>query len=312
MPSSYSSGGRFTLQATGENNNTWGVILNSGAFQLIDTAIFGRLGFALSGTKTLTTANGAVDEARNAILDVTGGTGGTVTIPSVSKQYMARVASSGSVIITTGGITNVSLQTGDIMPVWTDGSAVYELKLSGFNLRDFISASVLGATGALPATAGNDGKSLIVSGGAWVPTQLTSANLSGFAASASDFWGGSNNTKAVTAATALAANTPVALSYAATITPDLTAGRDFILAPLTGALALANPSAGSMTAALGDFFAITITQDGSGSRLWTPGAYYKFPGGTPALSTAAGAVDVFIGYVESATIIRGQLLKAFS
>ena len=30
MPSSYTASARFTLQATGENNNTWGVILEFG------------------------------------------------------------------------------------------------------------------------------------------------------------------------------------------------------------------------------------------------------------------------------------------
>ena len=69
VPSSYTLSCRFTLQATGENNNTWGTILNNGVFALVDYALAGRLAFALSGVKTLTTALGATDEARAAMLD---------------------------------------------------------------------------------------------------------------------------------------------------------------------------------------------------------------------------------------------------
>ena len=99
MPSSYSLSARFTLQATGENNNTWGVILNNGVFQLVDDTVNGRIGFALSGSKVLTVVQGATDEARMAFLDVTGGSGGNIVIPSVSKAYFLRNAASGPVSI---------------------------------------------------------------------------------------------------------------------------------------------------------------------------------------------------------------------
>ena len=70
MPSTYSSSLRLNLQATGENLNTWGVLLNNGVFQLVDYAVAGRLAFSLSGSKTLTSVNGATDEARAAMLDI--------------------------------------------------------------------------------------------------------------------------------------------------------------------------------------------------------------------------------------------------
>ena len=75
MPSSYTNSLRFVLQATGENLNTWGVLNNNSMIALADYAIAGRAAFTLSGSKTLTTANGATDEARAAMLDITGGTG---------------------------------------------------------------------------------------------------------------------------------------------------------------------------------------------------------------------------------------------
>jgi hypothetical protein len=136
MPSSYSSRARFTLQATGENNNTWGVILNNGVFQLVDDAIAGRLAFTLSGAKVLTSALGATDEARMAFLDITGGTGGVVTVPSVPKGYFIRNNAVGPVSISMGGAINGVFQFGDMGPVFGDGSgSVFQIYLSNKTLR---------------------------------------------------------------------------------------------------------------------------------------------------------------------------------
>lgn len=183
MPSSYSASLRFTLQATGENTNTWGVILNQGAFQLIDSAISGRTTFSLSGNKTLITANGATDEARAAMLDITGGTGGIVTIPSVSKTYLVRSAATGAVTITTGAGAVVS-----VAPPAAGGAAYAVVLCNGTdvfrnpNQTEIDAAltaakaytdSVVTASGNLPGFAGNAGRFLQVNssanGAQWVP-----------------------------------------------------------------------------------------------------------------------------------------------
>lgn len=130
MASTYTANLRFTLQATGENLNTWGNILNSGAFSLIDSAISGRYSSNSSAPITLTTAQGATDQARVAILDITGGTGTTITAPSVSKIYFVRNASSGDVIVTTsGGSTMATLKAGERLPVFGDGANFYRPRL---------------------------------------------------------------------------------------------------------------------------------------------------------------------------------------
>lgn len=129
MPSSYTASLRLTLQATGENLNTWGNILNSGVFQLVDTAIAGRFASSASGAISLTAISGASDQARNAILDITGGTGATITAPAVSKIYFASNASSGDLVFTTGGATNATLQSGERIPVFSDGTNFYRLRL---------------------------------------------------------------------------------------------------------------------------------------------------------------------------------------
>jgi hypothetical protein len=91
MPSTYTPELRLTLQNDGENPSTWGDIANT-VFQLIEEAVSGLQSIPLSsGTTTLTTNNGATDQARAAILEFTGALGGanTVVIPNVSKSYLA-------------------------------------------------------------------------------------------------------------------------------------------------------------------------------------------------------------------------------
>lgn len=196
MPSTYSTSLRLVLQATGEGLNVWGTTLNDGAIALTDAAIAGRAAFALSGSKTLTSSNGATDEARQMILDVTSGSGGTITAPAVSKIYLIRNASSGDVIITTGGGTTATVASGVIAWVMCDGTnfrlavttdfqgaklvnvGTATVSTDGVNkaYADGILASansytdsVALASGNLPSTVGQDQKYLFVSAGtpAW-------------------------------------------------------------------------------------------------------------------------------------------------
>lgn len=131
MPSTYTTRVRYTLQATGEGINVWGVILNTGVFQLVDDNVNGALAFSLSGPKTLTSVNGATDEARMAILNITSGSGGTITIPPVSKRYDVRNASSGQAIITAGGVT-ATIEAGEVASVICDGTDVHRVRPTNY------------------------------------------------------------------------------------------------------------------------------------------------------------------------------------
>jgi hypothetical protein len=122
LPSTYTPLG-FNKQASGENENTWGEVLNEEAIDLIDSAIRGRTAFTLSGSKTLTSTNGEANESRAAILHVTGGTGGTVTIPDLSKLYVVINEASGDVVISAGGATTATIGSGETAQVAADGAA---------------------------------------------------------------------------------------------------------------------------------------------------------------------------------------------
>lgn len=191
MPSTFTASARYTLQATGENNNTWGVILNQGVFQLVDDNVNGRLAFALSTVKTLTTALGAPDEARMAFLDVTGGVGGAVVIPASPKGYFMRNGAAGAVSVTAGGAVNAIYSPGDAGPCFSDGANVYPILISGLTISQYIAATVT-AGSDLPAPLGNLGKVMIVRnvGGPpvelWVPDFLAIADVTGLQAALED------------------------------------------------------------------------------------------------------------------------------
>ena len=155
MPSTYSSRLRLNYQAPGDSLNTWGTVLNGGVFQLLEDAVSKRTAFTLSGPKMLTTANGADDEARSAILDVTGGTGGTITVPAVEKLYTVRNAASGDVVVTTGGGATATIKPGEVVGVVCDAANVRRVQatdMGGVKLTG-LGAPVAGTDAATKAYA---------------------------------------------------------------------------------------------------------------------------------------------------------------
>lgn len=166
MPSTYSTSLRLNYQAPGDNLNSWGTFLNTGVFQLLEDANSKPVTFTLSGTKTLTSVNGATDEARCAWLNVTGGTGGTVTVPSVNKTYGVRNGSSGDVIVTTGAGTSATIHAGEQGMVLCDGSNVYRPIV-----RDF--GGLEAVNGAIPTSPTSYATKAYVDAQAWaasIPT----------------------------------------------------------------------------------------------------------------------------------------------
>lgn len=188
MPSSYTASARYVLQATGEDNNTWGNVLNASALTLIDFNVNGWTTKALSGDYSLTTANGATDEARSAMLKFTGAGPFTVTIPSVSKRYDIWNACS-AVLTITNTSTAVAIQPGEVVSVVTDGNAnIARVQPTDFGSATLTSVGQISGLGApssndqaatkkyvddaafaasagnLPGQAGNNGKALFTNG----------------------------------------------------------------------------------------------------------------------------------------------------
>lgn len=158
MPSTATARNRFEKQGAGENANTWGTKLNTTGLDLIDEALDGQTAFALSGNKTLTSTNFTADEARRRVLHITGGTGGTITLPSVEKLYFVINGSTGTVTLTTGsGITAV-LPAGHTAWVASNGTDVRADK-SAADARDYaIDAAESAASAASSKSSASSSK----------------------------------------------------------------------------------------------------------------------------------------------------------
>jgi hypothetical protein len=200
MASTYSIRFRLNFQAPGDNLNIWGTVLTTGVAQLLEDALAKRVNFALSGTKTLTTVNGAADEARCMFLDITSGTGGTVTAPSVEKLYVVRNGTSGDVIVTTGAGVTATFKPGEIGFCVGDATNFRKALLTDFgaarltSLADPVNpqdaatkayADALAFTanaGILPAQVGNAGKYLTTNGtvASWGTISITVSQISDY------------------------------------------------------------------------------------------------------------------------------------
>jgi len=203
MPSSYSTSFRLNLQAPGENLNTWGTNLNTGVFQLIEDALAGAVSLSLSGPTTLTSVNGATDQARCMAINVTGGTGGTITVPGVRKLYFVRNVASGAVIITTGAGATASFSAGEVGFCYSPGGINFyrtstTTDFAGARLQnvgtptantdaatknyvDGVAFAMAG--GALPGQPGNAGRFLTTNGttASWGDVTVTTAQITDYA-----------------------------------------------------------------------------------------------------------------------------------
>ncbi len=115
MADTFTSLLRLVLQETGGNQNVWGDINNASAIDLLEDAIAARLDLDVTPATdpvTLSAANGADDQARNAVIALTGVPGGTrdIIVPSTSKLYI------------------VSNETADVMTIKTVANAGVDVR----------------------------------------------------------------------------------------------------------------------------------------------------------------------------------------
>lgn len=137
MPSTYSPELRIELIANGEQSGTWGATTNSNLGTLIESAISGASTVSItSANQALTALNGAADQARNAVIDLTTTTTANfaVYIPPSSKLYIVRNSSAYSATIycstvlgnTTAAGAGVVIPAGKTCILWTAGANVRE------------------------------------------------------------------------------------------------------------------------------------------------------------------------------------------
>jgi hypothetical protein len=115
MSSTYSTSLRIQLIDTGTENEAWGQPTNNNIGTIIEQAITGVNSISLTNltSLTLSAANAAVDQSRNAVLVFTGAPTANcnVVAPSVSKVYVVSNETTG------GFIVNMKTSAGDPLPI---------------------------------------------------------------------------------------------------------------------------------------------------------------------------------------------------
>lgn len=129
MASTYSTSLRLELMATGDQSGTWGDTTNTNLGTLLEQAITGVLSVSQGDAElTLTSTDGASDQARNAVVNLTGAMTGAqnVIVPDANKLYTIKNSTTGgfSVVVKTASGTGVSVPPGASIDVYCDGTNV--------------------------------------------------------------------------------------------------------------------------------------------------------------------------------------------
>ena len=294
--STFTSRIRLEKQADGANPNSWGLILNQNVIDLVDDAIAAYTTVTVSADDvTLTTENGASDQARSAFIELTGTLTSShdIILPAQSKSYFIR---NKSVPSPTSNTITIKTLAGSGATVGTSAN--------GFFICDGVSVHQTNAVGLGLGTAANldfgtgDANLVPVS---TADVRYVRASVSSTIPSAKTF------TSAVTFEGP--GIVPVtSLTDAASIAIDMGLGNNFAIT-LAGNRTLSAPT----NVTPGQTGYIYVVQDGTGSRTLAFNSAYIFVSGTaPTMSTGANAIDLLLYNAKTTTAITTVVVKALA
>lgn len=152
----------LALPTTGDLSGTWGTTVNEAITDLLDDAVAGTVTLSADTDVTLSTTNGADNQARNAVILWTASNGATtrnITAPAQSKAYVVINAGTGSIVIRGAGpTTGVTLPAGARALVAWNGSDFVKIVSNPVVLTTDVSGTLPvgnGGTGATTLTANN-------------------------------------------------------------------------------------------------------------------------------------------------------------
>jgi hypothetical protein len=188
----------LALPTTGDLSGTWGTTVNTAITDLLDDAVAGTVTLSADADATLTTTNGADNQARNAVILWTASNGATtrnITAPAQSKAYIVINAGTGSIVVRGAGpTTGITITSGTrALVAWngsdfvkivsnpviltTDVSGILPVVNGGTALSSGTSGGVLAytATGTLASSVELTASRIVLGGGAGAtPTPMGS------------------------------------------------------------------------------------------------------------------------------------------
>lgn len=146
----------LALPTTGDLSGTWGTTVNDSITSLIDSAVAGTTTLSVDTDVTLSTTNGAANQARSAIIRWTASNGSTlrnITAPAQSKAYFVINDGTGSIKFRGAGpTTGVTIPAGGRALVAWNGTDYIKVLSNPITLTTDV-------TGVLPAANGGTGLS---------------------------------------------------------------------------------------------------------------------------------------------------------
>lgn len=180
MSSSYSASLRLDLPTEGSYTDAWGDVVNDGITKLVDTAVAGTATVTVTSTNHVVSyANGATDEARAAVLVLSGTPGAAfnVFVPPVSKTYIIRnnvTTYTATIYCSTVAGNTTPAGTGIAIPT---GKSVF-IRTDGTNFTQAISGGLTSGTSLLKGD-GSTGISNAASGTDYAPATSGTSILKG-------------------------------------------------------------------------------------------------------------------------------------
>jgi hypothetical protein len=154
----------LALPTTGDLSGTWGTTVNDAITGLLDSAVAGTTTLSADSDVTLTTTNGAANQARNAVILWTASNGATtrnVTAPAQSKAYVVINSGTGSIVVRGSGPTaGVTIVSGEKALIAWNGSDFIKVTSTATGV---LSVSVATANGFAGSSSGGQTPALTLS-----------------------------------------------------------------------------------------------------------------------------------------------------
>lgn len=187
MASTYSPSLKITLMGDGDQSGLWGQTTNVNLGTLIEQAITGVTSIVMSNANyTLTNFDGVSNEARNAVLVVTGANSAVRDLvpPVVKKVYIVANNTGGGFAIRVIGATGtgVSIPSGATQVVYCDG--INFIAASGA----FVNGAVLGVSGGGTGQSTLTANNVILGNGTSPVTFVSPATSGNFLRSNGTTW----------------------------------------------------------------------------------------------------------------------------